>query len=316
MAKNGPKYNLVPGQEKDLNKMFYRDYMTEYFDEKIIILTDLLEHKNDLKQRLTASELTIGNLKFGIEEKTVENEKIDKFAKCEIVDTYYHCIETFMRIFIAHASFGSCPLIELTALDTHSYHKKLNKIAEGDFSIFNDRYSSKDTILLTILGIKEDDELLSENQINNLKEWIIFGARELKRMNEYNSFKHGLSMFMGKGSIKISNENGTISKEGDAVHILESKEEKNQYKFRLTNIFCEFDYKVILISFYNELIKNIISIGNFQYVTHDPNTKINGVHFTEFDIFQLRDLFNQKKDLGKIIERYEMPLIYEDDLKK
>ena len=46
MSKPGPKENLIPGQEFIINKMFYRDYMIEYFDEKVILLVDLL---NDSK---------------------------------------------------------------------------------------------------------------------------------------------------------------------------------------------------------------------------------------------------------------------------
>jgi hypothetical protein len=249
MSKPGPKENLISGQELNLNKMLYRDFMVEYFDEKVILLVDLMNDSKEYAKNVLLKELTIGNLKFKADDNTDSN-KLEKYAKCELVDTYYHCLETFMRLFIAHASFEPCPLIELTALETRQYHKKINQIARGDFENLNNKYSGDDTILLVLIGSKKDSNVVTEKQLNNLKNWIIFCTNELHKMNEYNSFKHGLSMFAGFGAMKATNpDTGEImfSKEGDAVHILESKEEEKQYKFSLTNIFVDYDFKVILI---------------------------------------------------------------------
>lgn len=316
MSKLGPKYNLLPGQEKDINKLFYRDYMVEFFDEKAILLVDLLGDAKEYVERFINRELSVNNLKFKSDD-VVDSKKLEKFAKCELIDTYYHCLETFMRLFIAHASFESCPLIELTALDTRGYHKKLNQIADGNFDNLNDRFNGNDTILLVLIGSKKDSNLVNDKQLNNLKSWIILCAKELQKMNEYNSFKHGLSMFAGFGSMKITNpEDGKIvlEKEGDAIHILESKETETQYKFNLTSIFVEYDVKVALIFFYNELIKNIIQVGNYRYVTDDKNTRIDSLHFTEFDYFEFRDIFYKKGDLGSLLSSYGTPLFYEDDI--
>ncbi len=316
MSKPGPKENLIPGQEFDINKMFYRDYMVEYFDEKVILLVDLLSDSEEYVKRITSKELNVGNLKFKSDENANSN-KLEKYAKCELVDTYYHCLETFMRLFIAHSSFEPCPLIEVTAIDTRQYHKIINQIARGNFENLNDKFSVDDTILLVLIGSKKDSNNVSEGQLSNLKNWIIFCAKELQKMNEYNSFKHGLSMFSGFGAMKATDPTtGEVlfSKEGDAIHILESKEDTKQYKFNLTNIFVEYDFKVILILFYNELIKNIINIGNFRYVTNDKDTRVSGLHFTEFDYFKLRDIFYKKGNIGSLLGSYGFPLIYEDDL--
>lgn len=316
MSKPGPKENLIPGQEFSINKMFYRDYMIEYFDEKVILLVDLLNDSKEYVKKITEKELNVGSLKFKTDD-TADSNKLEKYAKCELVDTYYHCLETFMRLFIAHSSFEVCPLIELTAIDTRQYHKIINQIAKGDFENLNNKYSVDDTILLVLIGSKKDSDIISDEQLNNLKSWIVFCATELQKMNEYNSFKHGLSMFAGFGAMKATDPTtGEVlfSKEGDAIHILESKEDDKQYKFSLTNIFVEYDFKVILILFYNELIKNIINIGNFRYVTNDKDTRVSGLHFTEFDYFKLRDIFYKKGDIGALLGSYGSPLIYEDDL--
>lgn len=318
MSKPGPKNNLLPGQEDNINKMFYRDFMLEYFDEKVILLVDLLGNSKEYVERLIDKELSIDSLKFESDD-TGDPKKIEKFAKCELIDTYYHCLETFMRLFIAHASFESCPLIELTALDTHGYHKILNQIADGNFNSLNDKFNGDDTILLVLIGNKKNSNLVNDKQLNNLKSWIVFCAKELQKMNEYNSFKHGLSMFAGFGSMKITNPSDgkiVLEKEGDAIHVLESKETETQYKFSLTSIFVEYDFKVALIFFYNELIKNIIQVGNYRYVTNDKNTKINSFRFTEFNYFELRDTFYKRGDLGSLLNSYGTPLFYEDDIEE
>ena len=69
-----------------------------------------------------------------------------------------------------------------------------------------------------------------------------------------------------------------------------------------------------MLFFYNELIKNIIQVGNYRYVTNDKNTKISGIHFTEFDYFELRDMFCKKGDLGALLSSYGTPSFYADDL--
>lgn len=318
MSKPGAKHNLLPGQEDSINKMFYRDYMVEYFDEKVMLLVDLLSELDEYIKRIVSKELNIGKLTFKADKKT-DSKQLEKYAKCELVETYYHCLETFMRLFIAHASFESCPLIELTAIEPKFYRKKLNQIASGNFENLNDKYNGEDTISLVLIGSKYSNNQINIEQYNNLKSWIIFCANELKKMNEYNSFKHGLSMFAGFGSMKVTNPNNgeiVFSKEGDAIHILESIEGEKQYKFNLTNIFVEYDFKVILILFYSEMIRNIIDIGNFRYVTNDAKIKIKGLHFTEFDLFKLRELFYDKKNIGNLLSSYGTPLLYLDDIEE
>lgn len=180
MSKPGPKENLIPRQEFDINKIFYRDYMVEYFDEKVILLVDLLSDSEEYAKRITSKELNIGNLKFKSDDNT-DSGILEKYAKCELVNTYYHCLETFMRLFIAHSSFEPCPLIELTAIDTRQYHNMINQIAIGNFEKLNDKYSVDDTILLVLIGSKKDSGNVSDEQLVNLKDWIKFCAVELQK---------------------------------------------------------------------------------------------------------------------------------------
>ena len=316
MAIPGPKENLIAGQEEGINKMFYRDYMTEYFEQKVAFLSELISNSEDYAKKLSSKEFEIGKLNFKTKEK-FDNNKIELFVKSEIVETYYHCLETFMRLFISHASFEASPLIELVAIDNDEYHKKLKQIASGNFENLNKKFGGDDTILLVLLGSTKSENLLTEQQIENIRESIKFCATELQKMNEYNSFKHGLTMFTGFGGIKIKSNTGKeISKEGDSVYMLESKKSHSQYKFSITNVFVEYDFKITLILFFSEMIKNIINIGNVRYVTKNFETKIDGFHFIDYNYFKLREMFYEKGDIGSLLSSYSTPLYYIDDLEK
>lgn len=319
MSKPGPKEGLLPGQEDDINKMFYRDYMIDYFDIKITTLVDLLSNTKENIDKLSTQNYKLGKVEF----KTLDSTDIDKltsFAKSEIVSEYYHCLETFMRLFISHALFKPSPLIELTAMDNREYHKYLNQIARKDFEHLNDRLNGNETISLVIIGGRDYKESgLTEKQFNNLKEWISMCAQQLQSMSEYNSFKHGLSMFIGKSAITMTNPDNDetlLEKNGDSVYILESKDIGNRYEFNIKNIFVEYDYKTTLMMFYNEMIKNIITIGKWRYITKEKTKTIPGLHFAMFDYFELRDMFFEKENIGALMESYSIKLFYEEDLEE
>lgn len=315
MRKPGPKDNLIDGQEYNLNKMFYRDYMVDYFDVKLTTLVNILSETDGHFGKLRSKKMKLGKLEFKTTEN-VDDDEIKKYAKCEIIETYYHCLETFIRLFIAHATFEKCPLMELTALGIREYHTILNRLAEGNFEGLNSQFDGEDTMLLVLIGSMKSDKQANEEQVNNLKEWIIFCANELKKMNHYNSFKHGLSMFAGFGSIRIqdSKMEQEIFKEGDAVHVLKSEEKEKQYKFSLTNIFIEYDYKATLIIFFNQLIKNIITVGKVRYVTNDYNTRIGSIYLASLSYKELNKIM-ERDNINNLIESYSQILIYTDDLK-
>lgn len=128
-----------------------------------------------------------------------------------------------------------------------------------------------------------------------------------------------LSMFIGKGAIKMTDSNNKdtlLEKNGDSVYILESKDIGNRYEFNIKNIFVEYDYKVTLMMFYNEMIKNIITIGKWRYITKEKTKTIPGLHFAMFNYFELRDMFFEKGNIGVLMESYSIKLFYEEDLEE
>lgn len=309
----GPKEELLPGQIQDINKMFYRDFSLGYFENKIVSLLEIITDNEKYIRTLENKSFKIGKLEIKkIEE--FDKEEMLKYAKTEIVSTYYHCLETFMRLFIAHAKHAESPLMELTTLSIEEYHKIIKEISEGNIKIVNKSLTDEKIILSVLVGYKNlGTSPLSKNEFEKLKEWIIWCASELKHISEYNSFKHGLSMLVGYGEIKIENSEKPFYKKGEAVHILESKYTGGRYKFSLNNIFTEYDFKVTLIHFFSQLTENIMKIGKMRYVTH-VSEQLFKPYLCAFNYFELRDKFREKENIGDLMSSYAIQFGYIDDL--
>lgn len=143
-------------------------------------------------------------------------------------------------------------------MNMQEYHKLLNWIAEGDFNHLNNYYKGDKRISLILLS--NIDYKLGDITDDNFQ-ILRIGLLIVHRNCEYNSHKHGLSMLVGKRKIKVINpEDGEtlLKKTGDSVHILEKIGTGTRYEFFIKNIFVEYDYKLTLILFYNEMINNII----------------------------------------------------------
>ena len=307
----GPKEGILPEQIQDINKMFYRDFSLGYFENKIVSLLEIITDNNKYTKSLENRSFKIGKLEIkNIEE--VNAEEMLKYAKSEIVSTYYHCLETFMRLFIAHAKHSESPLMELTTLNIEEYHNMIKEFSRGNIKIVNKSLTEEEIILSVLIGSKDlETSPLSKTEIERLKEWIVWCANELKHISEYNSFKHGLSMLIGYGAIEIKNPERPFYKKGEAVHILESKYIDGRFKFSLNNIFTEYHFKVILIHFFSQLIENMMKIGEMRYVTH-ISEQLFKPYLCAFNYFELRDNFRQKENTGDLMSSYAMELGYID----
>lgn len=309
----GPKEDLLPGQTQNINEMFYRDFSLDYFENKIINLLEIIDNSKEYISRVENRYFKVGKFEFdGV--SNIDENNVIKYAKSELISTYYHCLETFMRLFIAHAKFTECPLMDLTALSIEEYHCIINELSKGNIKVLNNKLTIDKVILRTAIGIENtENSPLSEKELKNLKDWIIWCAQELKNIPEYNSLKHGLSMLIGYGEIGIPNSDPPFYKKGDAVHILQSKKDDGRFKFSLNNIFTEYDFKVILVHFFSQLIENIMKIGKIRFVSHSSE-ELFKPYLCVFSYHELRDKFHEKGNIGDLMSSYALPLYYIDDL--
>lgn len=309
----GPKEDLLPGQTQNINEMFYRDFSLDYFENKIINLLEIIDNSKEYISRVENRYFKVGKFEFdGV--SNIDENNVIKYAKSELISTYYHCLETFMRLFIAHAKFTKCPLMDLTTLNIDKYHYIINELSKGNIKVLNNKLTAEKIISRTLIGFDNIEKSpLSKKELKNLKDWIIWCAQELKNIPEYNSLKHGLSMLIGYGEIGIPNSDTPFYKKGDAVHILQSKKEDGRFKFSLNNIFTEYDFKVILVHFFSQLIENIMKIGKIRFVSHSSE-ELFKPYLCVFSYPELRDKFHEKGNIGNLMSSYALPLYYIDDL--
>jgi hypothetical protein len=289
-----PKEDLVIEQLPDLNKMFYRDFIPDYFELKIANLLYIITKTDKYVEDVKSTKLEIGKIRFS--NVQLENDLAIKYAKSEIISTYYHCLETFMRLFLGHVSLEKCPWLEITYLNIREYRKKLKEIASGKFDALNDKFNEQETILDALVGVKDIKKLkMTDVQYTKLKDWIVWCAQELLNMSEYNSLKHGLVLFPSFGSVKIEAGGMVLSKEGDAVNILSIDETEERYVFNNKTIFVEYDFKVSIIHIFSEMIRNIVYVGKLHYLgSEKKHIEIPGLLATTMDYLEIRDMIFEK----------------------
>ena len=144
---------LATEQFPELNKEFYENFMEDYYLIKLDNLLNIITRTSEYQKSIEMAEIKLG--KIGAKLGGAEENQLQKYAKLELATTYFHCLETFIRLFIAHAKLVSCPWIELSGLSIKSYRDALQKLSQGDFDWLNSKLSGDSTILLVLTGCKE-----------------------------------------------------------------------------------------------------------------------------------------------------------------
>lgn len=122
--------------------MFYRDFSLDYFENKIINLLEIIDNSKDYISRIENRHFKVGKFEFDGVQNIDENNVI-KYAKSELISTYYHCLETFMRLFIAHAKSTESPLLDLTTLSIDEYHYIINELSKGNIKVVNNKLTAE-----------------------------------------------------------------------------------------------------------------------------------------------------------------------------
>lgn len=261
---NTDKY-LAKEQFNALNKQFYGKYIEEFYNIKLKSLLNMISRTTEYNKSIENAEIELGNLTCTFENK--DEEELKKYAKLELASTYFHCLETFIRLFIAHSSLSECPWIELSRLNIRKYRDALEKLGKGKFDWLNSEMSTIETINYTMAGFRDLPEGISLDDINGIKEWIIWTSNELMQNYEYNTFKHGLAIYTNEVGVKFTSNNELkLNKHGECLEFLARREKENRYVWVKKTVFISYDKRATIIYIISELIKNIISVGRFHYL--------------------------------------------------
>lgn len=261
--------NLATEQFFSLNQKFYKNYPCNYFLNKLQEILIKISQPEKFAEQLNGTSVEIGKLKATVDWDSAE--EIRQYAKIELSELYYHCLETFLRLFIARAKLTGCDWLELNRLSIKEYHTALKKILMGNFSWLNDSLPEDLTIQYALTGIDYSVKEISPAAINNWKSWIVDCARILNDIKAYNAYKHGLTLRAEETgfSLRAVGETKTYGKHGDTVSYLVKSEEKDRYVWAEKYEFIDIDICATKIFVFSNLLTNMIKVGKYAYLQEE-----------------------------------------------
>ena len=255
---------LAVEQFPDLNKKFYENFMDDYYLIKLDNLLNIITRTSEYQRSIERVEIELGKLKCHLGGDN--NEDLQKYAKLELATTYFHCLETFIRLFVAHATLSPCPWIEISRLTISDYRKALYGLSKGKFNGFNNKLDDDSTVLFVLTGYDALPEGIEKKDLEGLKRWIEWAANELLNNYEYNSFKHGLAVYTNINGFKfMDKEKIKLQKHGECIEFISKNEKMDRYVWVRKTVFISYDSRAAIIFTFGKLIKNILNIGKFVY---------------------------------------------------
>jgi hypothetical protein len=310
--KKGPDEGLVIEQIKELNKEFYQEYFEDYFSTKFAVLANIINQPDKLLE-LIDKRTDIGLL--SVDSFGISQDDFVKFGKLELSTTYYHALETFLRLFLAHVCLQSCPWLEI-ARDTNykSFKEKLKPLAEGKFNFSHNDCTSDEILTYVFTSFKTlPDDVNGPEIIKGLKEWIQFSAKETLEMYDYNAYKHGLTVSTGKRGFKFGDPDDIkLEEHQESLKIISKKEKDNRWIWRKQVVFTPFDFRGTCILVIQKLISNLLTVGKYTYLKEE----FDKIDFLPQDIFvpsKIREKAQTVNKFGIIVEGYSMEMSYYKD---
>ncbi|MCY8486373.1 hypothetical protein MOC97_13000 [Bacillus atrophaeus] len=266
----GPDYKLDEYQFKSLNEEFYKGFLDDFYSVKVVNLLSLITNAEKFINDIKDKPIEIDKLTIIPNDRTVGEKSVVNYAKVELAMSYFHCLETFIRLFIAHAKLSGCPWLDLARLSIPKYKEALKKISEGKFKDLNDRVDEDQMILYVFTGQKEPDDKITKEFIEGYKEWLSFAASQLLETYDYNSFKHGLAVSSSQNGITIFKDDGTplFKAHGDVIEHLTRTRREDRFKWAKQMNFVSYDKKVTFIITLERLMRSILDVGEGDYVNN------------------------------------------------
>jgi len=310
----GPDVGLAKEQIVELNQEFYSDYFEEYFKIKLLLLGEIITNPELFCDVMNKQKIKIGVLEINPESTNLDKELISKYAKLEMSVTYYHCLETFLRVFLAHIEIKPSPWLEISRETNYKIFKEsLITLSEGNFNFTYQGLSSDELITYVFCGHKQLTEEVdnSEGVLNAWKEWIKWAAKETITMYDYNAYKHGLAIHSDTRGFSLGNEiEGQIKVSNDSLKFLSKNKKEDRWVWEKRVVFTPLDYRGACISIIQSLIRNILTIGKRTYLGTDfesldflPDETCTPQYFMKLSN-------KDKNEFGLVAKGYSMELLY------
>lgn len=315
MEKKNDTLHITSEKYNELNREFYNSYYSDYFTDKLIVLGSLYSHHEELLKVINNNDVTIEKLSFRPQESIPYITDINPLVKMELTALYYHSIETFLRIFLAHSTFKPCPWLELSRVSNYSKFKEhVAELSLGNFNLSHGECKEQE-ILLKLFYCTNDIHIIqgvpktitNTEAANYLKEWITWSARELLEVYDYNAYKHGLSLYSKPLKMELQvTSTETIESESETMVFIGKEYTTKGILWKKITQFASLGERGIRIHILSMLIKNILVSGEHRYL----NTPLDQVFF----VGSPPNVFSEKTNKNKFdlsISKSSMQLGYD-----
>lgn len=265
--RKNPYHNLATEQFTKLNDEFYKNYNKEYYPFKLETLIKMIDSPKDYCE---FSETSIGKLKYTREFNEAE---VEKYAKTELSVTVYHCLESFLRLYMAHCSMSGCPWLDLAGLSLDKFNKYSNSLKKENFNISKLPDFTDEEVISTIFyrhknvpeEITSKSKLSEKEIIDRYKAYITFAVSYFEKKQEYNSYKHGLHISQRDNGFSIGehgkDENPLLSYKGDSLVYLQTIRDRDKnLNWNRTVKYIDYKQQASIIFVFGLLIDTIIEL--------------------------------------------------------
>lgn len=316
-SKVGPDRGLVPEEIDKLNKEFYDEYPIDYFNTKLHILIGMISNPTEISATFNSlKSLKVGVLEVNTDENILKESELEKFSKLELSNTYYHCIETFLRLFLAHISLTHSPWLEMAReRDFRKFKSVLSSLAKEEFKFKHSELSLDEMILYVFYGWKDvshyEGNLTTSEAAEILKKWIAWSAAQLLEVYDYNAFKHGLVVAAGDNGFTFGREDDKhkIEERGQTLKYINKKEKPERWVWEKRVVFAPLDFRGVIIVMLTNLMGNLVKVGRFTYLQEEVGELI---FYNNKDNVPMKyyEAVKTKNSLNVFVQGYAVELLY------
>lgn len=192
---------------EELNKIFYARYPRHYFKSALQLATaayhDPVQTLSPLSEQVHLKrEPGQGVLRVQVTVEPEDAAAIRETARLQIASLYFHSLETFVRLFLAHAPEVECPWMQLVRDEGQPFVEKLKQL-ENMSATWETRDNPVDEHVRIAFFPVTDPEPGIRAAFSNAKSWLRFAAQECRQARVHNAFKHGISVRSGEPGLAV-----------------------------------------------------------------------------------------------------------------
>jgi hypothetical protein len=242
---------LSPTNYPSVNREFYAGDPADYFLRRLQALL-ILKGKPDAMRALMADGVDAGRVRLqlipgdgpgAISEKDDANAR-DRFITADSWLLLHHASETLLRLYIAHATDGPCPALEVARVRGPGELKK--KIRARFVPPLAPVHLEEDGVVFygspTAEGLSGIDEDGRQALLANVEDLLRLFAGVVLEAESYNAIKHSMGIRTGRSRLNVKVENLDLgTTEGPHLEYVGIRETPERFVWAYKTRWLDFD---------------------------------------------------------------------------